>query len=62
MSEILAALSARVSSEQQAEEHTIDSRVVALRTRVTEDGLSLAAEHEVPGRRLQWRDVGSSSA
>jgi site-specific DNA recombinase len=46
MPEILAALYARVSSEQQAEEHTIDSQVAALRTRVTEDGLSLAAERE----------------
>jgi site-specific DNA recombinase len=46
MPEILAALHARVSSEQQAEEHTIDSQVTALRTRVTEDGLSVAAEHE----------------
>src|SRR3954447_14741332 len=46
MPEILAALYARVSSEQQAEEHTIDSQVAALRARVTEDGLRLAAEHE----------------
>jgi site-specific DNA recombinase len=46
MPEILAALYARVSSEQQAEEHTIDSQVAALRTRVTEDGLRLAAERE----------------
>jgi site-specific DNA recombinase len=46
MPEILAALYARVSSEQQADEHTIDSQVAALRTRVTEDGLSLAAERE----------------
>ena len=46
MPEILAALYARVSSEQQADEHTIDSQVAALRTRVTEDGLRLAAERE----------------
>ena len=46
MPEILAALYARVSSEQQADEHTIDSQVAALRTRVTEDELSLAAERE----------------
>jgi len=44
--EILAALYARVSSEQQADEHTIDSQVAALRTRVTEDGLLLPAERE----------------
>jgi len=46
MPEILAALYARVSSEQQADEHTIDSQVAALRTRVTEDGLLLPAERE----------------
>jgi site-specific DNA recombinase len=46
MPEILAALYARVSSEQQADEHTIDSQVAALRTRVTEDELRLAAERE----------------
>src|SRR6266567_6915793 len=46
MPEILAALYARVSSEQQADEHTIDSQVAALRTRVTEDGLLLPAEGE----------------
>ena len=46
MPEILAALYARVSSEQQADEHTIDSQVAALRARVTEDGLRLAAERE----------------
>jgi site-specific DNA recombinase len=46
MPEILASLYARVSSEQQTDEHTIDSQVAALRTRVTEDGLRLAAERE----------------
>jgi site-specific DNA recombinase len=46
MPEILAGLYARVSSEQQADEHTIDSQVAALRTRVTEDGLLLPAEGE----------------
>jgi len=46
MPEILAALYARVSSEQQADEHTIDSQVAALRTRVTEDGLLLPTERE----------------
>src|SRR6266702_7641958 len=46
MPEILAGLYARVSSEQQADEHTIDSQVAALRARVTEDGLLLPAERE----------------
>src|SRR5262252_664027 len=46
MSDVLAAIYARVSSEQQADEHTIDSQVAALRTRVTEDALQLAAERE----------------
>jgi site-specific DNA recombinase len=46
MPEILAAIYARVSSEQQADEHTIDSQVAALRTRVTEDSLLLPAERE----------------
>src|SRR5437870_5353166 len=46
MPEILAGLYARVSSEQQADEHTIDSQVAALRTRVSEDGLLLPAERE----------------
>jgi site-specific DNA recombinase len=46
MPETLAAVYARVSSEQQADEHTIDSQVAALRTRVTEDGLLLPAERE----------------
>jgi site-specific DNA recombinase len=46
MPEILAALYARVSSEQQADEHTIDSQVAALRTRVTQDGFLLPAERE----------------
>jgi len=46
MPEVLAAVYARVSSEQQADEHTIDSQVAALRTRVTEDGLLLPAEGE----------------
>ncbi len=46
MPEVLAGLYARVSSEQQADAHTIDSQVAALRTRVTEDGLLLPAEGE----------------
>ena len=55
MPEILAALYARVSSEQQADEHTIDSQVAALRTRVAEDGLLLPAER-------QFLDEGYSGA
>ena len=55
MPEILAALYARVSSEQQADEHTIDSQVAALRTRVTEDALQLPAERE-------FLDAGYSGA
>jgi site-specific DNA recombinase len=46
MAEILTALYARVSSDQQAEAHTIDSQVAALRARVAEDGLVVAAERE----------------
>src|SRR5206468_3254244 len=46
MTEVLAAIYARVSSEQQAEEHTIASQVAALRARVAEDGLQLPAERE----------------
>ena len=46
MAEILAALYARVSSDQQAEAHTIDSQVAALRARVAEDGLVVPAERE----------------
>jgi site-specific DNA recombinase len=43
---LIAAIYARVSSEQQADEHTIASQVAALRSRVAEDGLLLQAEHE----------------
>ena len=43
---LIAAIYARVSSEQQAEDHTIASQVAALRVRVAEDELLLAAEHE----------------
>jgi site-specific DNA recombinase len=43
---LIAAIYARVSSEQQADEHTIASQVAALRSRVAEDGLLLPAEHE----------------
>ncbi len=43
---LIAAIYARVSSEQQAEDHTIASQVAALRVRVAEDELLLAAKHE----------------
>jgi site-specific DNA recombinase len=42
----VAAIYARVSSEQQADAHTIDSQVKALRERVTADGLELQREME----------------
>lgn len=41
-----AAIYARVSSEQQAQAHTIDSQIAALRERVSNDGLDLAEEME----------------
>jgi site-specific DNA recombinase len=43
---LLVAIYARVSSEQQAEDHTIASQVAALRARVAEDGLELPVERE----------------
>src|SRR6266851_2499829 len=46
MMDVLAAIYARVSSEQQAEDHTIASQVAALRARVADDGLALSAERE----------------
>ena len=46
MTDVLAAIYARVSSEQQAEEHTIAGQVAALRTRVAEEELLLPAERE----------------
>jgi site-specific DNA recombinase len=46
MLEVQAAIYARVSSEQQAEAHTIASQVAALRTRVAADGLRLATDRE----------------
>jgi site-specific DNA recombinase len=46
MTEVVAAIYARVSSEQHTEESTIASQVAALRTRVAEDGLRLPAERE----------------
>jgi site-specific DNA recombinase len=50
-----AALYARVSSEQQAEAHTIASQVAALRERVAADGLILPAA-------MQFLDEGYSGA
>lgn len=44
MSELQAALYARVSSEQQTQTHTIASQLAALRDRIAADGLSLPAE------------------
>src|SRR3954454_13207602 len=44
--DVLDAIYARVSSAQQAEDHTIASQVAALRARVTEDELLLPAERE----------------
>jgi site-specific DNA recombinase len=46
MPEILAAVYARVSSDQQAEAHTIGSQIAALRARVAEDGLEVPPERE----------------
>jgi site-specific DNA recombinase len=43
---LLAAIYARVSSEQQADEHTIASQVAALRARVADDELLLPSERE----------------
>lgn len=44
MKQLQVALYARVSSEQQAESGTIASQVAALRTRIEEDGFTLAVE------------------
>ena len=49
------ALYARVSSEQQAEAHTIASQVAALRERVTADGLTVS-------EAMQFLDEGYSGA
>jgi site-specific DNA recombinase len=46
MAELVAALYARVSSDQQADAHTIGSQVAALRARVADDGLVVSAERE----------------
>ncbi|MDA8185108.1 MAG: recombinase family protein [Actinomycetota bacterium] len=46
MLEVQVAIYARVSSEQQAEAHTIASQVAALRERVAADGFRLHTDHE----------------
>ena len=46
MRDLQAAIYARVSSEQQANDHTIASQVAALRERVVADGLALPADRE----------------
>lgn len=55
MSEVQAAIYARVSSERQASEHTIASQVAALQERVAADGLRLPAD-------LQFIDEGYSGS
>jgi site-specific DNA recombinase len=55
MSAVQAAIYARVSSEQQADAHTIASQVAALQERVTADGLVLLPER-------QFIDAGYSGA
>ncbi len=45
MTEMRVAIYARVSSEQQAQQQTIQSQVAALRERVTQDGCLLAEEN-----------------
>ena len=42
----IAAFYARVSSEKQAQENTIDSQVDVLKTRIIADGFSLLEEHQ----------------
>jgi site-specific DNA recombinase len=55
MNPIQVALYARVSSEQQAEAHTVASQVVALRERVAADGLTVS-------EAMQFLDEGYSGA
>ena len=45
MTECRAAFYARVSSEAQARDHTIDSQVAALRERITADGATFAPDN-----------------
>src|SRR5499426_447832 len=55
MSQLHAAIYARVSSEQQAEAHTVASQVAALRERVAADGLTVS-------EAMQFLDEGYSGA
>jgi site-specific DNA recombinase len=55
MTRTQAAMYARVSSERQAEAHTVESQVAALRERIARDGLHLPDE-------LQFIDEGYSGA
>jgi site-specific DNA recombinase len=55
MNPIQVAIYARVSSEQQAEAHTVASQVVALRERVAADGLTVS-------EAMQFLDEGYSGA
>lgn len=55
MSTIQPAIYARVSSEHQAQAHTIDSQVAALRDRVTGDGFEL-------GQQVEFIDDGYSGS
>src|SRR4051794_63379 len=55
MSAVQAAIYARVSSEQQADAHTVASQVAALRARVSADGVTLPTER-------QFIDEGYSGA
>src|SRR6516165_6564847 len=55
MSPLQAAIYARVSSERQAETHTVASQLAALRARVAQDGLALSEE-------VQFIDEGYSGA
>jgi site-specific DNA recombinase len=70
MAEKQIAIYARVSSDQQVEEGTIDSQVAALRTRVEQDGQSLSDElvfidegysgsHLIRPGLEQWRDIAA---
>ena len=52
MNTIQIAIYARVSSEQQAEAHTIESQLVALRARVVSDGCEVEPEPAIAGRGL----------
>ncbi len=47
MTSFHAAFYARVSSEQQAEQHTIASQIACLRQRIADDGGLLTADNEL---------------